>query len=512
MQIHNERASRTSREVTSRATRLMRLSNVVVRCASEWMDSLRWQERSNFARTSNCRLLASCLLALVSLMPPTVRAQVGYRYDVLGRLIQAIAPDGRSVLYRYDAAGNLLTVQRVAANALAISGFSPTFGAPGAVITVYGSAFAPTPNGNTVTFGGTSAVVSSASANDLVVTVPPGAVTGNIAVTTSAGTVQSANTFVIGTNQPPSISSISPELAVAGTVVTITGSNFQTIPERNKAAFGGFSNSAILSGPTTSSIQAKVPTLGLPAGPIAVTTPSGVALSASDVYVVPQGVPESDIAFRTRILLGGPPVTIALPPAPKKALVLIDGQQGQRLNLITGSGTFSQSLASSLYSPDGVILGSPTLPNNGATDISNSIADTPLRRSGTHTLLLSNTAASEGSIAVSALADIEGGVLPLNGPASVLAQQLGQDIRYTFSASAGANILIEVAATWSVSPSGNGMLFVRTPNGSYQMSTSFWDNVSWSLSNLPTTGNYELFIYIPGVASGQVQTRLATSP
>ncbi|HUI09547.1 MAG TPA: FG-GAP-like repeat-containing protein [Bacteroidota bacterium] len=67
----------------------------------------------------------------------------------------------------------------------AITSFSPNSGSPGASVTIHGSGFDPTAAANIVQFGGAAAAVLSASATELVVTVPPGATYSPISVTTN---------------------------------------------------------------------------------------------------------------------------------------------------------------------------------------------------------------------------------------------------------------------------------------------------------------------------------------
>ncbi len=76
--------------------------------------------------------------------------------------------------------------------ALAITGINPTSGPPGIAVAITGTGFEPTPAGNTVTFaGGALALVTSATATQLVVVVPAAAQTGPITVTNSRGSAQS---------------------------------------------------------------------------------------------------------------------------------------------------------------------------------------------------------------------------------------------------------------------------------------------------------------------------------
>jgi hypothetical protein len=76
-----------------------------------------------------------------------------------------------------------------------ILSFTPTHGTAGTVVTITGQNFDPLPSGNAVAFAGTPAVISSASATQLVVVVPTGAANGVITVTTAGGTGTSAAVF-----------------------------------------------------------------------------------------------------------------------------------------------------------------------------------------------------------------------------------------------------------------------------------------------------------------------------
>jgi YD repeat-containing protein len=109
---------------------------------------------------------------------------VTYIYDVAGRLVGVVDPTGAAAIYTYDAVGNVLAIERQNAGTVSVIAFTPASGVVGTTVTISGAGFRATASQNTVTFNGTAATVVSASATTLTATVPAGASTGPITVTT----------------------------------------------------------------------------------------------------------------------------------------------------------------------------------------------------------------------------------------------------------------------------------------------------------------------------------------
>lgn len=78
---------------------------------------------------------------------------------------------------------------------------SPASGVPGTQVSVYGLNLSTTTR---VQFGGVTAPFTVISANELTTTVPPGAVSGTLAITTSAGLVNGQFTVLVAP-PPPTI-------------------------------------------------------------------------------------------------------------------------------------------------------------------------------------------------------------------------------------------------------------------------------------------------------------------
>jgi hypothetical protein len=113
---------------------------------------------------------------------------------------------------------------------------------------------------------------------ELTATVPAGASTGPIAVTTAAGTGTSAGSFTVV--EAPEVTSFTPASGPVGTVVTISGTGFTGA---TSVTFDG--TSASFAEVSDLELTATVPA-GATSGPIAVTTPAGAGTSAASFTVV----------------------------------------------------------------------------------------------------------------------------------------------------------------------------------------------------------------------------------
>jgi YD repeat-containing protein len=180
--------------------------------------------RFRACKRSRCALLQRLVLAGMAfiLNAGLLHAQpIQYFYDDLGRRIKVIDPTGNVAEYVYDAVGNILEIKRSTLTGLGLLNFTPSRGPVGTQVTLQGRGFGATPSGNTVTFNGTAATVLAATSTQVVVTVPPGATTGPIAVTVAGNTATSDRQFVVP--QTPVITAITPSVALAGSVMP----NFQ---------------------------------------------------------------------------------------------------------------------------------------------------------------------------------------------------------------------------------------------------------------------------------------------
>lgn len=132
-------------------------------------------------------------LAVALTVPSIASAQtVQYAYDAAGRLGVVADLRGDLAVYQYDAAGNLLAIQRITVgdvpDAVVIAHVSPGSASRDATVSIFGKGFGATPPANALTFNDVPAVVATASPTRLTARVPASATTGPIRLTTPLGT------------------------------------------------------------------------------------------------------------------------------------------------------------------------------------------------------------------------------------------------------------------------------------------------------------------------------------
>src|SRR5437763_162471 len=125
-------------------------------------------------------------------------------------------------------------------------------------------------------------------------TVPSGAISGPITVTTPSGSATSSTNFTVGTtNGGPTITGFTPNIGIGGTSVTINGTSFDLAKANDRLTFN--IAPAVTSSVTNSNqIGTTVPSTAFSwtsgsviptSGRLSISTPTGSATSSQDFYV-----------------------------------------------------------------------------------------------------------------------------------------------------------------------------------------------------------------------------------
>jgi hypothetical protein len=150
-----------------------------------------------------------------------------------------------------------------------------TSGVVGATVEILGQGFTGTKK---VSFSGASAAFSVVSDTYLTATVPGGAKTGSVTVTTPSGTLKSNTKFRV----TPQIITFNPTSGPVGTSVAITG---VSLIQTSRVTFGGVKATTVTRNSNTQ-VTAIVPT-GAKTGNIVLTTAGGTATSPGIFTVTP---------------------------------------------------------------------------------------------------------------------------------------------------------------------------------------------------------------------------------
>jgi YD repeat-containing protein len=432
---------------------------------------------------------------------------ISYVYDQLGRLTAAIDQAGNVAGYSYDAVGNILSISRGSAQQLSVITFSPNSGPVGTSVTIYGTAFNTTPSQNTVKFNGTTATVTSATVTSLVVSVPSGATTGTVSVTTSAGTATSTASFTVttaGAGQP-TIASFTPSIGTPGTSVSISGTNFDSTSANDKTKF----NIALsrISSATTTSLSAIVPASGT-SGHLVVTTPAGTATSTGDFFVPPSPLTASSVGYTNRMSLGGN-LTVTISTAGQIGLVVFDGTAGHRASLLTSNNTMTSTggaTSISINHPNGSSLVTQTVTTSAPF-----IGAQSLPVTGTYTIVVNPSSSATGSITIAIYdvpADVSGAITIGGSSVPVTLTTPGQGATLTFSGTSGQQVTVHATSN-TIS---NVTVSLVKPNGAVVTSQSS-NSSSFNLtsSTLPESAVFSVTISGSQGNTGGITIQL-TSP
>ena len=432
--------------------------------------------------------------------PSSATGGVTYGYDALGRLVQASSPAlGAVTSYGYDGSGNITAVNSTPLSKLAITGTSTSQGSAGSTITIFGSGFPTTPGSNTVTFNGKAATVVSATATQLVVTVPSGATTGSIAIKVGTTTVTSSSSFTpLPSAAAPTLSAIAPLVAASGTPITLSGTGFATSVGATRVRVN--QTWATVTAASATSVTAIVPNQTT-SGRITVTTPTGSVRSTSDFLIPPSGVSTTAVAGAGRITVNGAALPITAKASGPTLLALFDRGAGAPASLVIGAGAASGTLLT-VYGPDGTVAISATPLTGSAQRIVLPIAV----RTGTYTATLSPTGvASNFSVQL-----VGPPTTPLTvgaAPTSVSLTNPGEPIVLTFAGTANQSVTVALRNVTLASST----VTLLSPTGATVLSQPMTTSGLTLYATLPAAGTYSVLVQPGATLTGALFASVATT-
>jgi YD repeat-containing protein len=363
----------------------------------------------------------------VTVLPPSARQ---YVYDAQGRLTGLIGSNGDAARYVYDTAGNITRVDRIANTGVALLGMEPPSGSAGNSITLYGIGFGASPV--TVQFNGVTAVVTPVNANQLTVTVPPGATGGQtISITTPAGTDTAAAQFLVQAPLPtPSISTFSTS-GSPPTALSISGANFAVTPDVNEVRINGVF--APVTAASATSITVTIPA-NATTGYVTVRTSYGTAQSTQLFTAPPPGHVLSDVVLTQTAVINGQEAILSgvnNSTGSKVGVALFSGSANQEIGLgissVDGAGsTFT------ILRPDGVVW----IPSTAILTSGQSKALGRLPLAGTYSLIFAPVSTVNGSATFWFSTPIPI-TANLNGTTGFSAGRIGQGVRLAFPGTFG---------------------------------------------------------------------------
>jgi YD repeat-containing protein len=404
----------------------------------------------------------------------------------------------------------------VSAVAPTIISFSPTLGNAGTNVTINGANFDATAANNLLKFNGREAEVLAATSTSLSTTVPSGATSGHISVTTSGGTTESNGDFFVGSpgsveitgrinvGESRTLSFTNGNDAIlvfdgtAGQKVsaTFTGVNLGDFlaalvaPDNSQLAFTSFEVSPLF-------IDAV--TLPLTGTYTLVVSPRGFTGSATvNLFSV--------IDVSGAIAVDGAAMPLQISTPGQNAQFTFPASAGQRLTLrMTGVTIQGSNVA--ILDPDGAAIGFAFVNTSGGL-----IRTGVLPASGTYTILIDPFGKSVGNMMLTLAtqpADATGS-LTIGGASSVVTIHTpGQDAVVSFAAIAGQHLNLQLLPVTIA----NSSVSVLTPDGTEFVSATPVDSRGWffDLPTLPASGTYKIKIVPDSDSIGSITLLLSVA-
>lgn len=363
----------------------------------------------------------------------------------------------------------------------AITTFSPKSGGSGTLVTIEGAHLSRVVQ---VTFGAVAAAFSILSDTRIQAIVPTGAVSGPLAISSPDGNATSAETFSVASR----ITSITPTSGTPGTVVTLNGANFDGATEVT------FNGQPALTFTVVSSVQmtAVVPPTAS-SGPVTVTTPAGISVSAQDFVVAATILGFSPIAGAsgTLVEISGAGFAGATKILFNGTLASFTLVSGSRIQALVPAGATTGPIT--VTTPAGSATSSTAFTVAASGDLSLSMTDIPaasiLGNPITYILLVSNAGPAKVTSVV-VTNHLPAGANFLSGAAS---QGTVSETNGVVAGQLGALAPGAVARCWLTLSPGSGAVITNTASVSGEiLDPSAGDNLATVISQLHYPTNLNL--------------------
>lgn len=402
-----------------------------------------------------------------------------------------------------------------------ISNFSPAVGTAGTAVTITGTNYDTTPTKNKVTFSPTYSVVATASSTSLSTTVPVGAQSGKIGVTTVNGNVLSANEFfVTPSNVAPADVQYTGRIVIGGSTLTAT---ISTANKVGLVVFDGVAGQRVSLGMTSVSITSSMVSLYRPDGSLMsygtygtgggvldspvlpVTGTYAIVIDPTSTYTGSMTLTLSAELIGT-ITIGGSPVSFSITRVGQNARYSFTGTAGQTVSLGVTSVTIPSSNVS-IYKPDGSFLVEPTSITSGGGALDSQV----LPVTGTYAILVDplNLGTGNMTLTLYGTPDVTGSITIDGATVTPTLTVPGQRARYTFTGTAGQWVNLGMT---SVTISSSTVSILK-PDGTLLISTSIGTGGGSDdpTTSLPTSGTYTVVVDPTGLSTGNMTLTL-TSP
>lgn len=344
-----------------------------------------------------------------------------------------------------------------------ISGFTPTLADAHGSVTITGTGFAPGAIGSGALFNVAQATtLPGSSSTTLLTTVPQGATSGRISVTTASGQAQSVDDFYV---PPPGVAAsdvIFTQRMTVGSALAVP------IPTAHKvglvlfdATLGQRLNLKLQPGPSveaairrpggTTFAAASAP--GVTAFTDVVVAPTsgtyailvdpmgtGTGTSTLTLYEVPPDVSGT-------IPVNGTSTGVSITTPGQNARLTFGGAPGQRVSLKASGGPTGPVR---LTDPAGTVLASGAI-----AIVPTFIEPVQLGSAGTHAVALDPTGGNTGSVTLNLYdvpADLSGAITPGGAPVSLALSTPGQNGTLSFTGTSGQRVSLRIS---SGSPAGS---------------------------------------------------------